>query len=123
MIASMSNVASVQTPNLFSTPDSLLSEPLPPSEAVERGPQANKIAREFVAWCCSVGTNFRNSPDAGNFRFWMQRVKPAMSGLDESEVLLEARRLFLKKIEQSLRSAGPSDVPTLLKSEEHRVGD
>jgi hypothetical protein len=119
----MSNVASVQTPSLFSTPDSILSEPLP-SEAVEKpGPQPNKIAREFVAWCCSVGTNFRNSPDAGNFRFWMQRIKPAMSGLDESEVLLEARRLFLKKLEQSLRSAGPSEVPALLKSEEHRVGD
>jgi hypothetical protein len=123
MIGSMRNVAT-QTPNLFSPTDSLLSEPLPASEADERpGPQPQKIARDFVAWCCSVGTNFRNSPDAGNFRFWLQRIKLQASDLDESEVLLEARRLFLKKIEQSLRGGGPSDAPTLLKSEEHRVGD
>src|SRR5437764_15274893 len=62
-------------------------------------------AREFVRWCCSHGDNFRNSPDGTNFQYWMKKSKLKVSGAEESDILVEARRLFMKKIEQHVRRA------------------
>ena len=100
----MRNLATNNTPSLFPT------EPMPPAppavEETERaGPTPRQLAREFVGWCCSFGSGFHNSPDAANLRYWLHKteMKPSdIADIDEDELLHEARRLFLKRIEQSL---------------------
>ena len=77
------------TPTLFDAP---------PPEAVSR-------ARDFVKWCCSFGTSFRNSPDVTNLRYWAQQNKVKIKDRDEAEILQAARAAFLKRIEQQVRSA------------------
>jgi len=79
--------------------------PLEAPPAAENG--SGKIAKDFVRWCWSLGPDFRNSPDAANLRFWMKRNK--MKAANEDDVLAEARRLFMKKLEQALRKSQASD--------------
>ena len=62
-------------------------------------------AREFVRWCCSFGTDFRNSPDIANLRYWAHKSKTKIKDRDEAEVLETARSLFLKRLEQLMRKA------------------
>jgi len=60
-------------------------------------------ATEFVRWCFSTGDSFRNSPDATNFQSWIKKNGVQVSKAEEAEILLEARRLFNRKVEQHVR--------------------
>jgi len=62
-------------------------------------------AREFVRWCFSLGDSFRNSPDATNLQSWLKKGQIKVSKAEESEILEEARRMFMKKLEQQVRKA------------------
>ena len=64
-------------------------------------------AKDFVRWCCSFGTNFRNSPDITNLRYWARKNKVKVKDRDEAEILQAARAVFLKRIEQLMRKAEP----------------
>ena len=79
------------TPTLFDAP--------PPATVTQ--------AKDFVRWCCSFGTDFRNSPDIGNLRYWAQKNKVKIKDRDEAEILQAARVAFLKRIEQQMRKAEP----------------
>jgi hypothetical protein len=80
---------SVDAPSLFDAP-----------------PSASYLnAKEFVRWCCSFGTDFRNSPDVSNLRYWAQKNKITISGSEEGEVLDTARSIYSKRIEQSVRKS------------------
>ena len=109
----MRNVPAIGTPNLFSG-DPGLVPPLPAIESREREEQStDKLAREFVRWCCSFGSDFRNSPDVTNLRYWLNKSKIKTAGIDEGAVLIDARRLLLKKVEQGIaKSASPAPGPS-----------
>ena len=99
----MRDITSVDPPNLF-TPD-LFAE----SESrVSSESSSALFAREFVSWCWGVGDNFHNSPDITNLRFWLQKNQNDLSRAQEGEILVEARRLFLKRVEQAVRKADVS---------------
>src|SRR5262249_8100648 len=70
-------------------------------------PPAVSQAKDFVRWCCSFGTNFRNSPDIANLRYWARKNKVKIKERDEVEILQAARGVFLKRIEQLMRKAEP----------------
>jgi len=97
----MGNLATNSTPSLF--PPEL---PPPPSQAVEETeplePKPQKLAQEFVRWCCSLGSDFRNSPDITNLRYWLHKNRIKGRDIDEDVLLLEARRLFSERVQQSL---------------------
>ena len=98
----MRNEAAVRAPELF-TPEVMIAET----------PVGNQ-AREFIRWCCSLGDDFRNSPDAANLQFWARKTKSKIARNEEVEILAEARRLFLRKIEQHVRrvaTAAPASTP------------
>jgi hypothetical protein len=80
---------SVDSPSLFDAP--------PPTSYLH--------AKEFVRWCCSFGSSFRNSPDVTNLRFWALKNKIKISNGEEGEVLETARTIYLKRIEQSVRKS------------------
>ena len=101
----MRNITSVDPPNLF-TPD-LMKEVEP---AVNPESSSGVLARDFVQWCWSVGDDFHNSPDITNLQFWLQKIKSSNSQAKEDEILVEARRLYLKKVEQAVRKADVSKV-------------
>ena len=106
-IGAMRHETSLETPNLFAP------ELLTRGEAVEtvtESPETSfaAVARDFVAWCCSFGSDFRNSPDITNLRVWLRKGARDVSSSEEEQILLEARRLFLKKVELAVRKA---DVP------------
>ena len=86
----------------------LFSEPLPLLEApppLRDEKRSEKLSREFVRWCCSFGTDFRNSPDITNLRFWLQKTKLRIKEEEELEILGSARQAFLKQIEQHMRKS------------------
>jgi len=89
----MRNEAMFETPELFS-----------PEVMVAETPVGNQ-AREFVRWCCSFGDNFRNSPDATNLQYWSKTARVKITKAEEVEIMAEARRLFMKKVEQHVRKA------------------
>jgi len=62
-------------------------------------------AKDFVRWCCSFGTNFRNSPDITNLRYWAQKNKVRIKDGDAVEILETARAVFLKRVEQMTRKS------------------
>ena len=96
----------LETPSLF-TPELLNGNDS--IEVVEsREKSTDVLARDFVRWCWSFGSDFRNSPDITNLRSWLGKGNLTPSASDEEEILVEARRLFLKKVEQAVRKA---DVP------------
>ncbi len=101
----MRNITSVDPPNLF-TPDLLkMDEP-----AVSAESSSGVLAREFVQWCWGVGDGFHNSPDITNLQFWLDKTHGAASREQEDEILVEARRLFLKKVAQAVRKADVAKV-------------
>jgi hypothetical protein len=102
----MRHVTPIDTPNLF-TPELLSGEPVESVVDTSEKPSA-AVARDFVRWCCSFGHDFRNSPDITNLRVWMRKEQSDLSSSEEEEILAEARRIFLKKVEQAVRKA---DVP------------
>jgi hypothetical protein len=69
-------------------------------------------AKEFVRWCCSFGSDFRNSPDITNLRYWAQKNKVKMQDREEMEILSAARTMVLNHIGQSVRKAeAKSEAP------------
>jgi hypothetical protein len=92
--------------SLFPT-EGILADAAQRAEPVEDR-KAEKIAREFVKWCCGFGADFRNSPDPTNFRFWSEKTKLKLNDVEHHEVLSESRRLFARKIEQITRKADAS---------------
>src|ERR1044071_16610 len=96
-------------PSLFEA-----SVAVPPDTAVAQPPReekrAEKLAREFIRWCFSFGRDFRNSPDLINVRIWAQKTRLKLKDSEENELLIEARRLYLKRIEQMMKK---TDMPVL----------
>src|ERR1051326_6497308 len=70
-------------------------------------PPAVSQAKDFVRWCCSFGTSFRNSPDITNLRYWAQKNKVKIKDGDEAEILQAARTVYQKRIEQLMRRSEP----------------
>jgi hypothetical protein len=101
----MRHATPIETPSLF-TPELLTDASV--ENVVENEKSSAAIARDFVRWCCSFGNDFRNSPDITNLRVWMRQGSMDPSSSEEEEILAEARRLFLKRVEQAVRKA---DVP------------
>ena len=64
-----------------------------------------QVAKDFIRWCCSFGSDFRNSPDIINLRNWSQKLKLRFQDAEEAEVITEARRLYLKRLEQMTKKA------------------
>jgi hypothetical protein len=96
-------------PSLFDSPPAV--PPLPVAEEVPREEnRGEKLARDFVKWCFSFGSAFRNSPDVINLRTWAHKTHLKLNQSDESAALAEARRLYLKRIEQMMKK---SDAPIL----------
>jgi hypothetical protein len=62
-------------------------------------------AKEFVRWCFSFGTDFHNSPDVTNLRYWVQKNKIRIKNDEETEILETARPIYFKRIEQAVRKA------------------
>ena len=102
----MRHATPLDTPSLF-TPELLNgSESIEVVESKEK--PADVLARDFIRWCWSFGSDFHNSPDITNLRSWLRKGSLTASPSDEDEILVEARRLYLKKVEQAVRKA---DVP------------
>jgi hypothetical protein len=103
----MRHALRVETPSLF--PPELVESQESSDALVERTERSSELrARDFVGWCWSFGSDFHNSPDITNLRYWMRKFQYSFSPEDEDEILVEARRLYLKKVEQAVRKA---DVP------------
>ena len=94
-------------PSLFDTPTAVLNPAVaaPPTREQRRHEQ---LARDFIRWCFSFGSDFRNSPDVINLRVWCQKTKLRLHDTDESELVAEARRLYIKRIEHMTKK---SDAP------------
>jgi hypothetical protein len=103
----MRHSTSSETPTLF--PPDLLLTPQPVALSTEEK-TPRRLAHEFVRWCWSAGGDFRNSPDRLNLRFWQQKNRMECSQTEEDEILLEARSLFLRKVEQAARKADASQA-------------
>jgi len=102
----MRHATPLETPSLF-TPELLDGNE---SIDVVASPEKSTdvMGRDFVRWCWSFGNDFHNSPDITNLRSWLQKEQLNPSASEEEEILVEARRLFLKRVEQAVRKA---DVP------------
>ena len=72
-------------------------------------PPAVSHARDFVRWCCSLGDEFRNSPDITNLRYWARKNKLKFKEREEDEILQVARPLFLKRLEQLVKKSEPQN--------------
>jgi hypothetical protein len=94
---------SQQTLSLFEP--SVLPGPTDVFEATSDEKSTNKVAKDFVRWCFSFGTDFHNSPDVTNLRFWAQKTKAKIRESEQSDILSIARQLFFKRIEQLTRKA------------------
>ena len=91
----MRDLSQNTSPSLFDAP--------PPASYIH--------AKDFVRWCCSFGTAFRNSPDVSNLRYWAHKNKIKIKDREEIEILDTARPLFSKGIEQAFRkSEGAAQV-------------
>jgi hypothetical protein len=102
----MRHVTPLETPSLF-TPELLNgNESLDVVASPEKS--TDVLSRDFVRWCWSFGSDFHNSPDITNLRSWLRKGQFSPSASEEEEILVEARRLFLKRLEQAVRKA---DVP------------
>ena len=63
----------------------------------------DKLAKDFVRWCFSLGGDFRNSPDITNLHYWAQKTKAKIDETEEPAILATARPLFFKRIDQLTR--------------------
>ena len=102
----MRHATSLDTPSLF-TPELLDgNDSIHVTETAETA--TDVMARNFVRWCWSFGSDFHNSPDITNLRSWLRKEALSPAPPEEHEILAEARRICLKKVEQAVRKA---DVP------------
>src|SRR5437762_10071773 len=89
------------SPSLFDAP---VAVPLDIAAAEPREEKrSDKLAKEFIRWCFSFGRDFRNSPDLINLRVWVHKTKLKLKDAEETDLLIEARRLYLKRIEQMMK--------------------
>ena len=97
-------------PSLFDNPPAVVPPAVAetPAREVRR---CEQIAKDFIRWCFSFGPNYRNSPDVINLRTFCQTTKMKVRDTEEREVLVEARRLYLKRIEQMTKK---TEAPGLL---------
>jgi hypothetical protein len=98
-------------PSLFETATAMPPVmPIESSTREEEERRGHKLAADFIRWCFGFGNDFRNSPDIINLHSFMQKTRLKLKESEQSELLVEARRLYLKKIEQMLKKA---DAPML----------
>jgi hypothetical protein len=90
----MRELSAQDTPSLFDPPP----------------PAAVSHAKDFVRWCCSFGTAFRNSPDITNLRYWARKHNVNINERDEAEILDTARAVFRKRIEQLMRKSASTPL-------------
>ena len=87
---------------------------MPPVLPVETTPREEKrsenLAKDFVKWCFSFGAAYRNSPDIINLRTWLGKTNMKLKDAEENDVLIEARRLYLKRVDQMMKK---TDAPIL----------
>jgi hypothetical protein len=95
-----------EAPSLFPTNPIVIEPARSPEPSGEKKPES--IAREFVKWCCGFGSDFRNSPDYTNLRFWCEKVRMRLDADGQQAVLVEAQKLFARKLEQLMRKADAS---------------
>ena len=99
---------------LIDTPSSLLNPadaPAADSQPTAREEKrSEKLAKDFVRWCFSFGSDFRNSPDLVNLRAWASKTNLKLKESEEYEVVLEARKIHVKRLEQMMKKA---DTPIL----------
>lgn len=96
-----------ETPSLF---DATLTAGVPDVlEPVWSEKGTEKLAKDFVRWCFSLGGDFRNSPDITNLRYWAQKTNSKIDDSDESQILATARPLFFKRIDQLTRKSEASN--------------
>lgn len=81
------------------------SPPMPVQELPEQEKKRDTVAKNFVRWCCNFGTQFRNSPDVTNLRYWAKKNKLQFKPGEEVLIVDTARRLFLKHVERLLRKS------------------
>ena len=103
----MRNVTSTEAPNLF-TPE--LFDGTESLDIVVAGAEKSPeiLARDFVQWCWSFGTTSIIARTSRIFASGCGTKSWTRRRLKRKRSLLEARRLFLKKVEQAVRKA---DVP------------
>ena len=89
-------------PSLFDVPPAAALRPVPEAPPREES-RAENLARDFVRWCFSFGRDFRNSPDLINVRNWAHKTRLKLSDAEETQLLLEARRLYLRRIELMMK--------------------
>jgi len=80
-----------------------LLQDAPPSLFDAPPPASDLQAKEFVRWCCSFGSGFRNSPDVTNLRYWARKNEMDIPNLND--ILDAARLLYLKRVERAVRDA------------------
>ena len=78
-------------------------------ETPEEEKGAANPAKDFVRWCCSFGSDFRNSPDVTNLRYWARKNKLKFKERDEGSILETARPLFLKRVELLVKKSEPQN--------------
>jgi len=102
----MRHATPLETPSLF-TPE-LLDGTQSLDIVASPEKSTDVMARDFIRWCWSFGSDFHNSPDITNLRSWLRKGQLTPSASEEEEILVEARRLYLKRVEQAVRKV---DVP------------
>jgi hypothetical protein len=107
----MRNINASEMPSLFAPEVLASAESAVLAGSSPAAPQADSVAHRFVGWCWGLDGDFRNSPDSINLRFWLEKNGDSESGSRAEEILLEARRLYLKRVEQTVRKAeAPREV-------------
>jgi hypothetical protein len=87
----------------------MLQDPAP--SLFDAPPPASYLhAKEFVRWCCSFGSDFRNSPDVTNLRYWASKNGIRVQDGEEAEVLDIARSMFLKRIREAVSRAARAEI-------------
>jgi hypothetical protein len=92
------------TPSLFNESDVL--PPVVNNEAsVHEEKRTEKLAKDFIRWCFGFGPEFRNSPDIINLRTWANKLKWKLTESEEIELLQDARKLYLRRIDQMMKKS------------------
>jgi hypothetical protein len=94
-------------PSLFDSPTAVVHPAVAEAPAREER-YLEQLAKDFVRWCFSFGSEFRNSPDVINLRIWCQKFKFKLREGEQAEILVEARRLYVKRIEQLTKKSESS---------------
>jgi hypothetical protein len=93
------------TPSLFENASLLQVPPQAEPQESREEKRNEKLARDFLRWCCSFGRDFRNSPDITNLRFWIKKARLKLKPRDEADILRAVRPLFIKHLEQLARKS------------------